>query len=66
MGSWYYVNKTSGFSNNHIVHRAGCQFLPGVPARIFPGTFYSASAAIQQAKRLSQRAGLRDLLCYPS
>ncbi|OQP35206.1 MULTISPECIES: hypothetical protein [Pantoea] len=51
MGHYYYVSKHSGYNNNHVVHAAGCQYLPPLDARLFLGTFYTANAAIQQARK---------------
>ncbi|OAE08665.1 hypothetical protein [Pantoea sp. OXWO6B1] len=51
MARYYYVNKQSGYNNNHVVHANGCKYLPDLEGRLFLGTFYSATAAIQQARK---------------
>ncbi|PWL00827.1 hypothetical protein C7431_101639 [Pantoea allii] len=51
MARYYYVNKQSGYNNNHVVHANGCKYLPELEGRLFLGTFYSATAAIQQARK---------------
>jgi len=51
MAHYYYVNKQSGYNDNHVVHAKGCRYLPGLEDRLFLGTFYSATAAIQQARK---------------
>lgn len=51
MGLYYYVSKHSGYNDNHVVHAAGCKYLPPLEARLFLGTFYTANAAIQQARK---------------
>jgi len=48
---YYYVNKQSGYNNNHVVHAAGCPHLPNVDNRLFLGSFYHVNAAILQAKK---------------
>lgn len=51
MARYYYVNKQSGYNDNHVVHASGCKYLPDLEGRLFLGTFYSATAAIQQARK---------------
>jgi hypothetical protein len=51
MSVYYYVNKQSGYNDNHVVHASGCRYLPGLNDRQFLGSFYRATAAIQQAKK---------------
>lgn len=51
MAIWYYVDKTSGYNNNHVVHAAHCHYLPKMQHRLFLGTFYNPVAAIQQARK---------------
>lgn len=51
MALYYYVNKQSGFNDNHVVHAAGCPFLPAPAGRLFLGSFYHVNAAILQAKK---------------
>ncbi|RPD97882.1 hypothetical protein BBB56_16950 [Candidatus Pantoea deserta] len=51
MGHYYYVSKHSGYNDNHVVHAAGCKYLPPLDARMFLGTFYTANAAILQARK---------------
>ncbi|MGK3141365.1 hypothetical protein [Pantoea sp. C2G6] len=51
MALYYYVNKQSGYNNNHVVHAAGCPHLPDIDNRLFLGSFYQANAAILQAKK---------------
>jgi len=48
---YYYVNKQSGYNHNHVVHAAGCPFLPAPAERLFLGSFYHVNAAILQAKK---------------
>jgi len=48
---YYYVNKQSGYNNNHVVHAAGCTHLPDMDNRLFLGSFYHVNAAILQAKK---------------
>ncbi|WP_288426424.1 hypothetical protein [uncultured Pantoea sp.] len=51
MARYYYVNKQSDYNDNHVVHASGCKYLPDLEGRLFLGTFYSATAAIQQARK---------------
>ncbi|WP_313651592.1 hypothetical protein [Pantoea sp.] len=51
MALYYYVNKQSGFNDNHVVHAAGCTYLPDMDNRLFLGSFYHVNAAILQAKK---------------
>ncbi|SFN32601.1 hypothetical protein SAMN05428971_1029 [Candidatus Pantoea varia] len=51
MALYYYVNKQSGYNNNHVVHAAGCPHLPNMDNRLFLGSFYHVNAAILQAKK---------------
>ena len=51
MELYYYVDKHAGYNDNHVVHAKGCPFLPGVDGRRFLGTFYTAIASIQQARK---------------
>lgn len=51
MALYYYVNKQSGYNHNHVVHAAGCPFLPAPAERLFLGSFYHVNAAILQAKK---------------
>lgn len=51
MALYYYVNKQSGYNNNHVVHAAGCPWLPDMDNRLFLGSFYHVNAAILQAKK---------------
>ncbi|ADU69293.1 hypothetical protein [Pantoea sp. At-9b] len=51
MELYYYVDKYAGYNDNHVVHATGCPFLPPDSARRFLGTFYTANAAIQQARK---------------
>lgn len=51
MALYYYVNKQSGYNHNHVVHAAGCSFLPAPVDRLFLGSFYHVNAAILQAKK---------------
>jgi hypothetical protein len=48
---YYYVNKQSGYNDNHVVHAAGCPHLPDMDKRLFLGSFYHVNAAILQAKK---------------
>jgi hypothetical protein len=52
MELYYYVDKHAGYNDNHVVHATGCPFLPSDGARRFLGTFYTATAAIQQASKV--------------
>lgn len=52
MALYYYVNKQSGYNNNHVVHAAGCPHLPDIDNRMFLGSFYHVNAAILQAKNI--------------
>lgn len=56
MGIYYYVSKQSGYNNNHVVHAAGCKFIPPLESRLFLGTFYTPAAAILQARKYYQGA----------
>ena len=51
MALYYYVNKQSGYNNNHVVHAAGCPHLANMDNRLFLGSFYHVNAAILQAKK---------------
>lgn len=51
MALYYYVNKQSGYNDNHVVHTAGCPHLPDMDNRLFLGSFYHVNAAILQAKK---------------
>lgn len=51
MASYYYVNKETGYHDNHVVHAAGCKYLAPLHSRQFLGTFYTPVAAIQQARK---------------
>lgn len=63
MALYYYVNKLSGYNENHVVHAAGCAFLPGPADRLFLGSFYQVNAAILQAKKYYPRAMGCDTCC---
>ncbi|MGK3124031.1 hypothetical protein ACCY16_07855 [Candidatus Pantoea formicae] len=56
MELYYYVDKQAGYNDNHVVHATGCPFLPSDGARRFLGTFYTATAAIQQARKFYNSA----------
>lgn len=56
MELYYYVDKHAGYNDNHVVHATGCPFLPSDGARRFLGTFYTATAAIQQARKFYSSA----------
>ena len=51
MALYYYVNKQSGYNDNHVVHAAGCPHLPDMENRLYLGSFYHVNAAILQAKK---------------
>ncbi|CUU24080.1 hypothetical protein J9874_01547 [Duffyella gerundensis] len=63
MGKYYYVNKNSGYNDNHVVHASGCSWLPKISQRQFLGTFYSVNAALQQARKFYQGAMACDECC---
>ncbi len=63
MAIYYYVNKISGYNDNHVVHAAGCKYLPSQETRLFLGSFYTATAAIQQARKYYSTALGCDRCC---
>ncbi|MDL4912486.1 MAG: hypothetical protein QRY16_01440 [Enterobacterales bacterium endosymbiont of Blomia tropicalis] len=51
MATYYYVNKQAGYNDNHVVHAYGCKYQPSLQDRLFLGSFYTPTAAIQQARK---------------
>lgn len=63
MALYYYVNKQSGYNDNHVVHASGCKYLPSQAGRLFLGSFYAPTAAIQQARKYYPNALGCDNCC---
>lgn len=64
MNHYYYVDKNHSYHDHHVVHTSGCKYLPRIKDRMFLGTFYTTSDALQQARKYYPNAfGCND--CCP-